>query len=143
MPIENSPFGFVVSGEVGLRFRGRFSVGLQLGIGRFGGTYPIRVRGIEVDRASFSVVPIDTAAYLHMQPLANFWGGLLAGVHVDGTAFDAERTWTRDVGIGLEAGYEERLSLGPHSLAVVARATASYGSDVSFGTLALGIAYHH
>jgi len=140
--VDSSPLGVIVSGEVGVRFRARFSTGLQLGIGWLGGSYGLQVSGVEYGRAPFSIVPIDTAAYLHVQPLAQFWTGLLAGVHLDGIAFDAERTWTRSFGLGIEGGYDV-YHLGAHSLAVIARVTASYGSSASFGSLGLGIAYHH
>ncbi|HEX5060985.1 MAG TPA: insulinase family protein, partial [Kofleriaceae bacterium] len=143
LPVEGSPSGVMVSGEVGLRFRARFSTGLQLGIGRFGGSYGLTSGGVAYDYLPYSIVPIDVAAYLHMTPLANVWAGFLVGVHHDGIAFDADRTWTRSVGIGIEAGYDV-YSLGPNSVAIVARATGAYGgADPNLGSIGIGVAYHH
>jgi hypothetical protein len=94
------------------------------------------------DSVSFGLIPIDAGGYLHARPLDNVWGGLLLGVHTAGTRFDGDVSWTTGVELGVELGYDVA-NVGVHRLAVAARATASYGSDIGYGAIAAALAYRH
>ncbi|HEY5923587.1 MAG TPA: insulinase family protein [Kofleriaceae bacterium] len=139
VPIEGGPGGPSIGAEVGLRFRARFSAGLHASLGYLSGTYPMRAAGVEFGSKSYSLIPIDLGAYLHMQPLDKFWAGFLLGVHTGGLRFDTDREWNAGLGFGFEAGYDV-MGRNNHWLSVMLRATASRGTDLG-GTLGIGVAY--
>jgi zinc protease len=141
MAVEGGPWGPIVAAEVGYRFRKRASAGLQFSIGNLSGSYADKVNGIEIGRISYGLVPIDLGGYLHLRARGPLWGGFTTGVHFDGARFDGERSWTRGIGFGVELGYDA-FHLGSHALAIYFRATGALASDIGFGSLGGGIAYH-
>ena len=62
--------------------------------------------------------------------------------HMDGVKFDADRSWTSSLGFGVELAYDV-YRFEPSSVAIFARANAGFGSDLGYGGLAAGVAYHH
>jgi hypothetical protein len=55
-------------------------------------------------------------------------------------SFYGDTTWSRCLGGGLELGYDVG-GLDGHWVALVFRATASFMSDVGYGSLGVGVAY--
>ena len=142
VPVDGSISGVSLLGEVGYRFAKRLSAGAAFGIGMLTGSYGKKSSGVVYDTVEYGFVPIDIAAFAHVRPLDRLWGGFLLGVHMDGARFDEEKTWTSSLGLGVEVGYD-LVGVGPHWLALVARANASYLSDIGFGSLSAGLAYRH
>lgn len=145
-PVEGGPSGVMFVGQVGYRLGKRASLGLHLSIGTLSGEYEERRAGTVVDRSPYDVRPLEAGIFGHVRPLDRLWGGITLGLHGDRVHFPAsdsyaERsTWYRGVGLGIEVGYDV-VGFGSHWLAAVARATASYGSEIGFGSLSAGIAY--
>ena len=92
------------------------------------------------DPISYGLVPVDVAAFMHVRPIPRVWGGFAAGAHLDGARFAGELSWSSALGFGLEAGVDVGAIRG-NWLALVARVTASYFSDISFGSIGVGLAY--
>ncbi len=141
-PIEDALYGPIVAGEVGYRFGKRASAGLHLSVGALSGSYDLRANSVVYDTAPYSLIPLDISAYFHTRTRGKLWGGLTMGLHMDGVKFDADRSWTSSLGFGVELAYDV-YRFEPSSVAIFARANAGFGSDLGYGGLAAGVAYHH
>jgi zinc protease len=140
VPVETGGAGFNLVGEVGYRFARRFSAGLGASIGRQSASYGKKQAGVVYETVPYTIIPVDLGLFAHTRPFDRVWAGFLVGVHYDQTRFAEEHAWHRGLGLNVELGYDVA-HVGSHWLSVVARATASYGSEIGYGALAAGVAY--
>ena len=131
-----------VAAEIGARLTKRFSAGLQLGIASLSGDYEKRYAGVVAETVPYSLLPLELGVFVHSRILDKVWGGLTLGAHRVGLTYEGETTWSMGFGFGVELGYDV-ISFGAHSIAVMLRANASYGSDMGFGGVGAGVAYRH
>jgi len=141
-PIEGSAQGVIVTGEIGYRINGGSSLGAHLSIGTLAGTYAQKTFGVEYDRTSYGLIPIDAGVFFHREMVDQIWGGILLGAHVDGTRFFGDTSWSAALGTGLEVGWDVE-HWGYHWISVNARAIAGLTGNVGFGAICIGLGYHH
>lgn len=142
VPVESNGTGFNLVGEIGYRFARRFSAGVGAGLGRQSASYDLKRTGVVYATVPYTIIPVELGAFIHVRPVDRVWGGFLVGPHFDQTRFAEETAWHTGTGLAFEIGFD-LAHLGDHWLSLVARATASYGTDVGYGALAAGRAYRH
>ena len=138
LSIIEDPTGTMLGADVGLRLSRSTTLGLHLGIGTLHGRFQIDYS----DPQRYGLVPIDIDAFIQGVGYERFWGGVLGGVHLDGTDTGGDRAWSTGLAIGARGGVD-LLRFGAHRFGVMLQGYGVFLSSTGLGVISAGLTYRH
>jgi zinc protease len=124
------------------------SVGLQVTVGYFTGSYTLEV--FRIPGGTQNIMPIHIGAAILGTAYDRLWGGVDLGLHVDRRTFvvppdgthssENPMVWATGVGIGIQGGVDIA-KLASHRLGIFGLIQGTLAVEGAYSSLTLGVAY--